>query len=182
MAASAVAACLVVSFAGAVDPVPVAGTYEISICKGSCPATGDENVLVKGHLVLFPTQLTDRDVARLESLHVSSSHVDQPDGCFTLERLPGRTYRGYAGIDAAGLTNWSIESDELTFALYRSPDAGYKVTAQRSTTGFAGTGMSWGAGVAAPTAPGPEDVVARRIGDADMKHCEPRQKSTSLYR
>jgi len=177
IAAPAVAACLVVCLADATDPAPVAGTYVISICKGSCPGTGDENVLIKGHLVLFPTQLTDRDVARLESLDVSSSFVDQPNGCFTLEKLPGRTYKGYAGIDAEGLTNWSIENDELTFALYRSPDAGYRVTAQRSTTGFAGKGRSWGVGVAAPTATGPEDVVARRIGDADMKHCEPQ-----LYR
>lgn len=178
MAVSVVAACLVVSSARAADLPPVAGTYEISICRDACPATGDENVLVKGHLVLFPAQLNDGDLARLEAAHVSSSHVQQPNGCFTLQKLPGRTYKGYAGIDEAGLTTWSIEGNELLFALYRSPDAGYKVTAQRSTTGFAGTGKSWGAGVAAPQAPGPEDVVARRIGDADMKHCEPQQPTT----
>src|SRR5262245_59784114 len=167
MGISAVAACLVVAFAGAADFPPVAGSYEISVCRDSCPATGDENVLIKGHLVLFPTRLSERDLARLESSHVSTSHVPEPNGCFTLQKLPGRTYNGYAGIEDAGLTTWSIEGGELHFGLYRSPDAGYAVTAQRSTTGFAGTGKSWGVGVAIPEEPGPEYVVARRIGDAD---------------
>jgi hypothetical protein len=148
-----------------------AGTYEILICKSSCPVTGDENVLIRGRLVLFPMDLTQPDLARIHSSHFSHLGRQVPNACFALDKLQGRTYAGYAGIDKEGLTAWSIEGDELHFALYHSPDAGYKVTAQRTTMGFDGTGRSSGVGVAAPVGLSPDKVIARRIGDADMGQC-----------
>lgn len=163
-------ACLAISQAQAIEPPeePIAGTYEILICKDSCPASGDENVWVKGQVVLFPTSLEQGDLKRFSSSRFSST---APNGCYALQKLQEHGYLGYAGIDKTGVTAWSIEADGLHFALYRSPDAGYKVTAQRTKTGFDGEGKSWGAGVAAPVGAGLDKVVMRRIGVADLSHC-----------
>ena len=163
-------ACLAISQAQAVEPpeASIAGPYEILICKDSCPASGDENVWVKGHVVLFPVSLDQRDLKRLSASRFAST---APNGCFALARLQENTYRGYAGIDKTGVTAWSIKGDGLQFDLYRSPDAGYKVTAQRTEQGFDGEGKSWGAGVAAPVGIGPDKIVMRRIGVADLSHC-----------
>jgi hypothetical protein len=153
----------------------IAGTYELLICKDSCPTAGDKDVLIKGRLVLFPTNFQPPELARLESLGLSPMRGESPpNGCFGLEKLEGRKYQGYAGIDKAGLTSWSIQGHELLFALFRSPDAGYKVTAQRTTSGFDGSGRSWGAGVAAPQGATVDKVVLRRTRGADLSQC-PRQ-------
>lgn len=152
----------------------IAGTYEILICKDSCPAAGDKDVLVKGRLVLFPENFQPSELTRLSSLRrkLSSTGYEAPNACFELEKLQGRDYKGYAGITKAGLTAWSSEGDELQFGLYRSADAIYRVTARRTTTGFDGKGESWGAGVAAaPDGATLDKVVLRRTGAADMGQC-----------
>jgi hypothetical protein len=110
--------------------------------------------------------------AQRERLHLSGRFMGaELNGCFELEKLPDRGYRGYAGIEKAGLTAWKIEGDELQFMLFRSPDAGYKVSVRSMKTGFAGTGQSWGAGVAAPPEPRTEKVVLRRTGAAEVSQC-----------
>lgn len=116
-AALHVVACLGISYAHAADlpEQSVAGSYEILICKGPCAAAGDKNVLVSGRLVLFPVNLQQPELARV---HVSRHmYGDKPNGCFGLKKLPGRSYVGYAGIEKAGTTAWSIEGDQLHFAL-----------------------------------------------------------------
>jgi hypothetical protein len=148
----------------------IAGTYEILVCHGSCASADDKEVLVKGRLVLFATNLQQQELTRLQ-LRGRYMNGEMPNGCFALERLSGRDYRGYAGIDKAGLTAWSIEDARLRFSLYRSPDAGYKVTAKLATTGFAGMGRSWGAGVAAPKESTLDHVVLRRTGAAKLSQC-----------
>lgn len=173
MAALHVVACLGISYAHAagLPEQSVAGSYEILICKGSCPAAGDRDVWVKGRLVLFPANLRQPELARV---HVSSHMHGIPNGCFGLKKLPGRSYVGYAGIEEAGTTEWSIEGDQLHFALYHSPDAGYRVTVQRTTTGFDGTGQSWGVGMGAPKDSTLDKVVLRRTGAADLRQCPPK--------
>jgi hypothetical protein len=122
--------------------------------------------------MLFPTDFQQPELARLESSGLRPMRGEPPsNGCFGLEKLQGRNYKGYAGIDEAGLTGWSIEGDELHFALYHSADAGYKVAATRRTIGFDGTGRSWGAGVAAPVGATLDKVVLRRTGAADLSQC-----------
>lgn len=148
----------------------IAGTYEILICEGSCASAGDKEVLVKGRLVLFATSLQQQELTQLQ-LRGRFRNGEMPNGCFALERLSGRDYRGYAGIDKAGLTAWSIEDDRLRFSLHRSPDAGYKVTAKLVATGFAGAGRSWGAGAAEPEEPTLDHVVLRRTGVAKLSQC-----------
>lgn len=150
----------------------VAGTYEILICKDSCPTQGEQDVIVKGRLVLFSANFQPQERARLESSGLSPMRGEPAvNACFELQRLQARGYKGYAGIDKAGLTGWSIEGDELHFALFRSPDAGYRVTAKPTTIGFDGTGQSWGAGVAAPVGATIDKVVLRRTGAADLSDC-----------
>lgn len=170
-AAVQVAACVGISFAHAAEPLEqsVAGSYDVLICKDSCPAAGDQGVLLKGRLVLFAAQLqpAERDRLRLSRSFMGA----ELNGCFALEKLPDRGYKGYAGIDKAGLTSWSIEGDELHFLLYRSPDAGYRVIVRRTKIGFEGTGQSWGAGVAAPPERTSERVVLRRTGVAEVSRC-----------
>jgi hypothetical protein len=166
-------ACLAISQAQAVEQpqASIAGTYEILICKDSCPASGDENVWVKGHLVLFPVSLEQGDLKRFSSSRFYRTQGQAANGCYALERLQENAYLGYAGINKTGVTAWSIKDDGLHFDLYRSADAGYKVTAQRTEQGFDGEGKSWGAGVAAPVGLGPDKIVMRRIGVADLSHC-----------
>jgi len=175
-AALHVVACLVISYAHAAELSEqfIAGSYEILICNGSCAAAGDQNVLVKGRLVLFPENMQQQELDQLR-LSVRYMYGQTPNACFGLERLPDRNYHGYAGIRTAGLTVWSIENDELRFTLYRSADAGYRVTVQPATHGFAGTGQSWGAGVAAPKESTLDQVVVRRTGAANLDQC-PRQQ------
>jgi hypothetical protein len=170
-AAACFMALLGISYAQAAE-VPaqsVAGTYEVLICTGSCASARDQDVVVKGRVVLFANSLRPQELARV---HLPGRRMrGEPNGCFALEKVPGRTYEGYAGIEDAELTSWSIGNDELTFTLFRSPDAGYKVAAHRAETGFTGTGRSWGAGVAAPKVTTPDRVVLRRTGAADLSQC-----------
>jgi hypothetical protein len=163
------------SIGSATEAAPeAAGSYDVLICTGSCSESGDGNVQVIGKLILFPTTLQQRD---LDREHLSTGHFmhDPPNGCFGLDKVTGRSYEGYAGIEKAGLTSWSIEGGELLFALFHSPDAGYRVHVRRTEDGFAGTGKSWGAGVAAPKSAALDQVVLRRTGAADLSRC-PRQK------
>lgn len=152
----------------------IAGTYEILICKDSCPARGDKGVLAKGRVVLFAQSLTPQEIEQVTAANVSTLRSQHPNGCFGLEKKDS-TYHGYAGIEKAALTEWSIADVGLTFLLYRSADAGYRVTAQRNDRGnkrgFDGNGKSWGAGVAAPQDPSLDQIVLRRTGDAKLKTC-----------
>ena len=173
-AALYIVACLALSDAHSAERPQgaIAGSYEILICNSSCPAMGEENVWVKGRLVLLPARLEQREVDRFEAVHGDRTRLEGVNGCFTLDKLQGSGYRGYAGITKTGLTAWSIEGNDLRFALFRSPDAGYEVTAQHTPKGFEGKGVSWGAGVASPIGVHADRITIRRIGDADMSQCE----------
>jgi hypothetical protein len=164
-----VSAWLATSGVHAAEPFAksIAGSYEVLICKNSC----DDDVLVKGRLILFPRDLTQQELARVDPSETSRRRVRQPNGCFELEKVKDSGYRGYAGIDKVGLTQWSIEKGALTFQLFRSPDAGYRVTVQPLASDFDGKGQSWGAGVAAPRERAPEKVVLRRKGAASLSAC-----------
>jgi hypothetical protein len=78
--------CLGISDAQAAELLEqsIAGSYEILICKDSCAAAGDDDVLVKGRLVLFSTTSQQRE---LDRLHLSSHYLgeEMPNACFGLE-------------------------------------------------------------------------------------------------
>jgi len=153
-------------------PLLVSGTYKILICKKLCSATDKENVVVEGDLVLFAEKLEQKNFDRFDRNRFNHHRPGEAiNGCFTLRTLvKGQTY---AGIEEIGLTSWSPHEDKLTFALFHSPDAGYEVEVKHTSEGFAGTGVSWGAGASAPSDDerGPDIVIARRTGDAALTRC-----------
>jgi hypothetical protein len=171
-----ISACFATWGAHAADmsPESIAGTYEVLICKDACPSWGSKGVLAKGRLVLFAQRLTPQEIEQVTAANVSSMRTQRPNGCFGLEKKDS-SYQGYAGIEKAGLTEWSVGDVGLSFLLYRSPDAGYRVDAERRNESdkknFDGTGKSWGAGVAAPQEPSLDKVVLRRTGAASLKTC-----------
>ena len=166
--------CLVLSSSQAAEHLPTtpAGTYEIRICKTACSASDEESVLIKGYVVLFATSLEKHELARFPSTSLRYLSDKSPNACFALQKIPGRAYTGYAGIQSLGLTVWSVTGDELKLMLMRSADAGYRVSVRSTATGFEGEGTSWGAGVAAPPELGPDAIVLRRIGESDIRRCE----------
>lgn len=148
-----------------------AGTYEIRICKTACVAGEDEGVVVKGHVVLFSAVLDKQEIARIPSASLRYVPNNAPNACFVLEKMSGRDYKGYAGIDESGFTAWSVTDDQPKLSLFRSPDAGYQVSLRPTTKGFEGEGTSWGAGVAAPPERGPDFVVLQNVGKSDIRRC-----------
>lgn len=160
------------SQAGETNQMPFDGVYEILICKNVCTSASDENVMVKGHLVLFSTAMEPRDIDRYGPV-LFPGRPGLPNACFVLEKVNKHPYTGYAGIEKSSLTMWSRVSGGVSFALYHSPDAGYEVTAEHTAKGLQGKGISWGAGVAEPKNASPDMVFARWIGEADVTQCAP---------
>src|SRR5262245_13460898 len=95
------------------DPVP--GTYEILICKRACSFTDITNVVVRGEVVLFPTELTaaELDQFRLRGFEFTYYTYESPNGCFVLDTIEHQ--RTYAGIDPRGVMSWSIRDGVLQF-------------------------------------------------------------------
>lgn len=175
-----VAATLYVTGAGlscihaeALSPPLAPGVYDILICNGSCAFGSDKNVVVHGQIALLPSPLDRADIERLDPDYYPTRSHEVPNACFVLERLPGRTYLGFAGMDRFGVTGWLIEKGTLRFALAHTPDAGYEAAVQLSPVGFEGEGRSWG-GAVVNTSDGPEPadkLIARRVGASDANTC-----------
>ncbi len=147
----------------------IAGTYDILICTGTCSFEKQTNAIIKGRIVLFASNLEGTDLQRFDENRLRHHHGEAINGCFTLGTVGKPS--SYAGIEKVGLTSWSEQGRQYRFSLFHSPDAGYEVSVNRTKTGLAGTGSSWGAGVAAPDHPSTEIVVARRTGGADISRC-----------
>lgn len=147
----------------------VAGTYDLLICQGTCSFAEQKNVLVKGQLVLFADKLAKADLDRFDENRFQWRGGDSINGCFTLEAV--RQHVIYAGIEKIGVTTWSEQGNKYQFELFRSPDAGYGASVERTTTGLLGSGSSWGAGAGAPQQHSEEFIVARRTGDAKISNC-----------
>lgn len=150
----------------------VDGTYEIWICHGLCASADSTNVELKGHLVLFATPMDRKTALRLDHTYYPARPREEPNACYELSWQRRDHLSSYAGISPYGVTAWYVWRGDINVTLYHSPDAGYDATLQPTPGGLAGTGQSWGAGVAAPTKPDQQVIVARRTGDADMTLCE----------
>ncbi|MFL5612988.1 MAG: hypothetical protein ACJ796_04935 [Gemmatimonadaceae bacterium] len=139
------------------------GTYALRLCRVTCDAHYPKNTIRSGWIVLDSVPLDmspfpDSVRRGLELHYLMQVERGPANGCFVLhsKRMDVRTYAG-----TAGLLHWERgRGDSVTFQLYQSPDAGHEVQVAPTTTGFAGTGHSWGAGVASVDYP--EDLV---IGD-----------------
>ena len=147
----------------------IAGTYDILICNGTCSFEKQTNAITKGRIVLFANNLEEADLQRFDENRLRHHHGEAINGCFTLDTVSKPS--SYAGIENIGLTSWSEQGEQYRFSLFHSPDAGYEVSVKRTKAGLAGTGSSWGAGVAAPRSPSKEIVIARRTGGANISNC-----------
>jgi hypothetical protein len=143
------------------------GTYEILVCDGLCASSDSPNVIVQGHVVLMDAALDRQTVKRLDSSYFPSVHGEQPNGCYELTRVHQDDHAGLAGVTPFGITGWYHWDDAVNFSLYHSPDAGYLATVKPSFDGLFGHGGSWGVGPSTP-----QIIVARRLGDADVRWCE----------
>ena len=147
----------------------IAGTYDVLICNGACSFDKQTNAILTGRMVLFANNLEEADLQRFDENRLRHHHGEAINGCFTLDTV-GKPSSD-VGIEKIGLTSWSEQGGRYRFSLFHSPDAGYAVSVQRTKTGLAGTGSSWGVGVAAPEHPSTEVVIARRTGGANISHC-----------
>ena len=157
----------------AVDAVE--GTYEITICRDACQ---DEQVLVRGHLVLesrpYPLDSVPEPARsyfrRYEPYLLMPDLESDPNACFVLRRNAGA--RTYAGISRVGLTRWTLgESGKLMgMPVYNSPDAGYVTSFSIRAGELRGQGSSWGGDGEGETLPH-DSIIGRRIGPADRALC-----------
>ena len=146
-----------------------AGTYELIVCKSTCSFENSQAAIARGVVVLFDNPLAQTDVEKLDPFHFAEPN-EVIRACYAGEEF--KDAQTYAFGTNIGTTSWSQKGTGavLTFSLMRSIDAGYSVDVRCSDNGFSGKGTSWGAGVAAPRY-GPDVVVGRRIGSADMAAC-----------
>ena len=153
-----------------------AGTYTLHLCRVICDAAHPRNEIRSGWIVLdtaavdlalFPDSIQQA----LKDGYLFMRHEGTGNGCFRL-RTTRLEVESYAGITPGGLLHWERPAggDSVSFALYRSPDAGYEVAVRPTPTGFRGQGHSWGVGAAEVDYP--EDiVVGAYVGPPQLERC-----------
>ena len=141
-------------------------TYDLQICRGSCDAK-DGGPYLTGTVTLLPVGMRDRSGRLLRA----ESGAGVINGCYTLTRIRPQN-DSYAGTQPKGYLSWTYRFSDstLTFALYRSADAGYDVELKPASPDLAGTGRSWGPRVAKISAPR-DTVIAVRRKSPDSARC-----------
>ena len=146
------------------------GTYELHICKSPCSEPKGSDDVGTGYLVLQDDALAATDIAQIGRLLLDDA--DQaPRACFTGKRAEGT--KSYAFIDPSGAIGWHYTDNVVSFSLFRSADAGYRVVLTPKGNTLVGRGVSWGVG-AASTDYTADVVEAHRIGPADLSVCRRR--------
>jgi hypothetical protein len=85
-------------------------------------------------------------------------------------RIPAQSL---AGIEGLSITQWSAKQDQVSFLLYRSPDAGHQVTARLRGDTLRGQGRSW-EDMRADGFSG-DEVTAIRVGPPNPSICVKQQ-------
>jgi hypothetical protein len=147
--------------------IHVSGTYELLICKSDCSLSDPKNGFTKAIVVLQDQPLTQDQARQIDEFYRTDG---PPTGCYKLTHL--EKVKSYVQIGDTSLTAWKLESGKLQFSLFRSPDAGYRVTLAIDGERVKGKGVSWGAGVAAPNY-SDDVVIGRRVGPANIAVCRP---------
>lgn len=147
------------------------GTYEVVICRGACSFASGGNAVAEGHFVLLGKGLEQAEANRLDMFFERALSRRDANGCYNLKRLSNHDYVGYANTRGPALTIWSLTNGELHLSLFRSTDAGYEVVLRGNAGALSGTGQSWGAGVAEPQDKTTDQVIARRVGAAEIRAC-----------
>ena len=149
----------------------IAANYDVLVCQSEdCSFEHPESADYSGTLMLFaepldPTRLALPDKRTYVPASLGGAGAN---ACFVL------THQGKGAnyIWSRGLTTWGGEGAEIYLNLGSGVDAGYsaKVT-QANGDGLAGTGSSWGAGVAEPDDKRLQTIIARRRGKSDLSAC-----------
>jgi hypothetical protein len=154
--------------AGAQSP---AGTYRLVLCTGASPCHVADSAQAGawGTLVLLAPPDT-------LAWGIRPHYLRQPaNACFALRRA-AHGAPPLAGTLGPQGTFWDQDSTHhVRFALYRSPDAGYNVSARFIGDTLRGQGQAWSALRRTPTGAAttaPRDVVLGvRIGPPDVRAC-----------
>jgi hypothetical protein len=163
--------------AARVPSPPLAGTYELFVCKHECPLGDSSRAFAIGRLVLDDTAivLTPRPDSSDVRLGWRRWQLRAPPtGCFIIDERKSER-RSYAGISRVDVISWRIDAardSAFSFTLYLSPDASHVATLVRANERgvLRGTGRS--SGVGATEVDWPDDsVVARRVGPPDVESC-----------
>lgn len=160
---------------------PLAGTYLLSVCKGSPCEPGDSaNTLTSGYLVLLDTALSPPSSNEASSSLGDSFVRGTVNACYSL-RVPMLHSRTYAGLRGTASTHWEPDETQVggvRLTLYNSPDASYDVRMAAVVDRLEGRGVSRGGGNARLRWPS-DTVVARRLGPADTARCSGRMLPSS---
>lgn len=159
--------------ASAAEPtdIQLVGTYQVIICRGPCSFASVKNAVIEGTFVLLAGRIERSEGEKLDPGFQPFLSRGDANGCYLLRRLSSRDYGGYANTRGPALTVWSQTNDELHLSLFRSTDAGYEVVLRGDAEALSGKGQSWGAGVAAPADKTMDQVIARRVGAAEIGTC-----------
>lgn len=168
---AAVSVCLTTVSAAEPTEAQLVGTYQVIICRGPCSFASVKNAVIEGTFVLLADRLERSEGENLDTGFQPILSRGNANGCYLLRRLSGSGYVGYANTRGPALTVWSQKSDELHLSLFRSTDAGYEVVLREDKGALSGTGQSWGAGVAEPEDKTMDQVIARRVGSAEIGAC-----------
>jgi hypothetical protein len=151
-----------------------AGSYEMIICAGICSFESNDNVILKGHFVLFDEPI-DQDMRdRLWAEFEASLGTSEPTACFemappNIDGTRGKP-RGNLGAYRNGFTAWRKRRDSsaVEFDIFRSIDARCQLRVEiteslsrgKVTNEFMDMKEFY-------------DVTARRIGKPDVNFCVP---------
>jgi len=161
-------------------PMTVAGTYEVSICTGSCAGVPPERAQARGILVLEDSAYHVNELPESVRTYLRENlpYLTQieargmPNACFVLDRNTEVRPTTWAGFQSVGFTRWNQDDtvDTISTVLFRGSDVRY--TARFSLRGDAlrGTSVVWDATSAGE--PGrSEEIVGRRLGLPDRELC-----------
>lgn len=154
-----------------------AGTYQVSICAGTCAADG-ANLLATGILVLEPRAFTLERLSDAGQRYLRQSdpwmlvalrELDrEPNACFDLETSPAAA-SSFAGSRPASITSWRSSEAGFAVLLWVSPDAGYEAVLRPDGQDLRGSGFVWGMG--GDYREIPEVVTATYLGQPDVERC-----------
>jgi hypothetical protein len=146
----------------------VAGTYEVILCPGDCDFDKSDSVVVKGYFVLFNQPIDKERLKRSwADFEVQFGYPDST-ACFSFKPLKSNR-QTFAGIIRNGTTSWKRRenSDTIEFGVYRSADGFCDIAGEFSGRLFKGKAITRHMGKTTSE----DTVLARRIGDPDMKFC-----------
>ena len=153
----------------------IAGTYAVTICRGSCDTRGGGQVLTRGHLVLegssyrlasLPDE-AERYFRKVTALLAMAEGEGDPNACFVL--APPARLDLSAGVQPIGVTRWRrAAGDTIRVELERGSHSSYKARFALRGSRLRGLGQrrTW------RSDPPPAHIIeGRRLGPPDRSIC-----------